>query len=369
MPIYKDNKKNTYYFKVCINGRQFLRRGFSTKKEATKAEAVFITQNQKNKASEDLTYLQLLNLYKDYLKNDYKITTFNRTRQQIDNYYSKLFPDIKISKLVYSDVLKAREIIDLSPINVELKNRHRSFLVRFFRWIRVYYDYDFYIIERMQRFKDYSIHKSKIKVDMVQHREFKKIFNSCDSSYFRLAFLTMYIYGLRQGELLGLLVNSFDFEDNVFEIYQGVSFKTGNGSFEPISPKSKTSQRFYRMPEEYSKLIKKHIQENHLKDDDYIFFRYETNKSKLDRRRPVHESTFRRDAYKYCRKYNNEFHFHMLRKSNVTHLHDKSIHLEEIKKFVGHSSSDITKNVYLQKSDEKEQAILDVLKIVLKDLL
>ena len=69
MPIYRDEKNKSYYFKVSINGRQFLRRGFKSKKEAIKEEAIFITQNQCRKPGDDPTYLQLLDLYKKHLKN------------------------------------------------------------------------------------------------------------------------------------------------------------------------------------------------------------------------------------------------------------------------------------------------------------
>ncbi|WP_277680356.1 Arm DNA-binding domain-containing protein, partial [Gracilibacillus dipsosauri] len=39
MPIYKDEKRGTYYFITRINGKQVKRRGFKSPKEAKLAEA------------------------------------------------------------------------------------------------------------------------------------------------------------------------------------------------------------------------------------------------------------------------------------------------------------------------------------------
>ncbi len=127
-------------------------------------------------------------------------------------------------------------------------------------------------------------------------------------------------------------------------------------------PKTKTSQRFYLMPEDYINLLKKHIESNELKEDDYIFY---SRKSKSD---PVPEETFRRNANKYCKAISPNFHFHQFRKSAVTHLHDKNVSLEEIKNFVGHSNSKVTEEVYLQKSKEKQEAIIKILDETMKDI-
>lgn len=123
-------------------------------------------------------------------------------------------------------------------ISIKTKNSHRSFLINFFHWVKIYYDFDFYLIERMQKFKDYEIKKTEIKKvsDIVQHDDFIKIYKSCDSKYYRLAFLTFYLFGLRLGELLGLKIDAFNFENKSFEIYQEVSFKTGNGWYITAPP-------------------------------------------------------------------------------------------------------------------------------------
>lgn len=365
MPVYKDNRNNSYYFKVCINGRQFLRRGFISKKEATIEEAKFLASNLSSKKKNIvLTYYDLLETYKIYLKDDLKFTTYKDYCRRIDNYYKFLFPNIDIKKLTYSDVINARKKIDKESKSVAAKNRSRTFLFRFFKFVKIYYDYDFYYIERMKKFRDDEIKKSNPKNDLLEHQDFLKIYKECDSSYFRLAFLTFYLYGLRLGELLALKVDAFDFENNNFEIYREVSFKTGTGGFVIVKPKTSTSQRFYQMPDKYSKLLQTHISDHNLMVDDFIFYQFKKRKKNA----PCPEQTFRRIANEYCKKYNENFHFHMLRKSTVTLLHDKGISLEHIKEYVGHNSSDITKNIYLQTSEDKNSNILSILNATLDEL-
>lgn len=364
MPVYYDKKTKKYFFKVSINNRQYLRRGFTTKNEAKTDELSFLKLNNKKARTKLLKYTEYLKLYSNFLKTEFKITTYSSIRRTIDTYYLNIFPDIKIDKLTYNDVEKARKKIDSSSVSAKTKNRRRNFLIRFFKWIYLYYEYDFKDIQKMKPFKNYEIKRinKRNTADMVQFNSFIAIYKACDSSFYRLAFITFYLFGLRLGELLGLKVDAFDFKNNILEIYQAVSFKTGNGSFVVIPPKSKTSQRLYKLPNEYIEQVKKHISKNKLKDSDYIFFK-ERNKEQ-----PCPEQTFRRHANSYCKKIDEGFHFHQLRKSTVTLLHDKGVSLEDIKSYVGHSDISMTRDVYLQESNEKKDMILEIMEGVLNQI-
>ncbi len=238
MPVYKDKNRNSWFFKVSIKGRQFLRRGFSSKKEATTAAAAFLLENEKRpkEKKKDLTYNELLQEYKKYLKKDLKITTYCSYKLKIEKFFKNLFKDIPISRLTYTDVKNARVLIDSKHVSIKTKNRYRNFLIKFFHWVKIYYDYDFYLIERMQSFKDYSIKKTKAKSDMVQHEDFIKIYKSCDNPFYKLAFLTFYLFGLRVGELLALKPDAFDFKNKSFQVYQEVNFKTGLGHYVIVPP-------------------------------------------------------------------------------------------------------------------------------------
>ena len=263
-------------------------------------------------------------------------------------------------------MLKAREIIDKKQTSSVDKNRNIRFLIRFFHYVKIYHYIDFSEIEKMQPFRDDSIHRIKPKAKMVQFDEFKKIYAACNSDFYRLAFLTFYLFGLRLGELLGLTVEAFNFDDHIFEIFQEANFKTGSGGFIITTPKTNDSKRLYLMPETYEQIVIQHIKNYKLTSKDFIFFR--ARGKNIFRNEPRPEETFRRQANNYCRHIAPDFHFHMLRHSAVTYLHDKGVPLADISRFVGHGSINITEDVYLEKSQAKQKQIVSILEDTIKQL-
>jgi len=212
----------------------------------------------------------------------------------------------------------------------------------------------------MHEFRDYTIKRQKKKSLVVEFNQFQELYRMCDSDYYRLMFLTMFLYGLRIGEQLGLMVNSFDFEDNTIEIYHAVTIK-GKNKFELVTPKTAAGKRILNMPKSYALMVQEHIKKNKLKNNDFIFFKYKTMQSKENHRMPVHENTCRRTMEKYCQDYNKDFHPHMLRTSICTHLREKGVPLEEISKFLGHEDPEITDQYYLKTSNAKKEVINTVL--------
>ncbi len=45
MSTHKDQQRKTWFFSTRINGKQYTRRGFETKKKAAEAELFFIIEN------------------------------------------------------------------------------------------------------------------------------------------------------------------------------------------------------------------------------------------------------------------------------------------------------------------------------------
>lgn len=278
------------------------------------------------------------------------------------------FPDIAINKLLKNDAEKARKIIDSLDIKVITKNDKLSFIKRFFKWVENHYKYKYHDVFLLNEFRDYSIHRQKKKSKIVEFEQFKNLYKSCDSSYYQLMLLTMFIFGFRISEQLGLKVDSFDFVDNTIEIYDAVTIK-GKKGVELISPKTKAGERIQQIPLIYAKLVKQHIAKYHLQKNDFIFFRYKTLQSEENHQLPVYENTCRRALDKYCRLYNKDFHPHMLRTSICTHLREKGVPINEISKYLGHESSKVTEEYYskvsIQKQDSLNTAIDDILEKIL----
>ncbi len=77
MPAYK-SKNGTWFFKCSINGRQFLRRGFSSRKETVQAEALFRIEGSSNHQKDskkkaiqkDFYFFDLVESYKNHRKKE-----------------------------------------------------------------------------------------------------------------------------------------------------------------------------------------------------------------------------------------------------------------------------------------------------------
>lgn len=361
--------QNKYFFKTSILGRTFIRRGFKTKQAAREAESKFreqlIDDNYLRSIRVISNYKEMILKYGDYLKDNFKSTYTTDIKRKIQNFYSLLLPDVPITKLVKSDADKLRAKIDKEKITYKSKNKHLNFMFRFFLWIEKFYHYKYNEIFLLEHFRDYEIRRQKKKTKVVEFDDFIKIYKSCDDDYYKLGLLTMFIFGYRLGEQLALTVDSISFEDNTIEIYQSVNFKggKGKGKFTLTTPKTPSGERIQNMPGIYSTLIKKHIEENKLKDSDFIFFRDSEHK-----KIPIHENTFRRKCEAYCRSFNPDFHPHMLRTSIVTHLREKGVPLTEVSKYIGHADPKITEEYYSKKSLTKQNMINEVIDEILKKI-
>lgn len=61
-------------------------------------------------------------------------------------------------------------------------------------------------------------------------------------------------------------------------------------------------------------------------------------------------------------------HPHLFRHSAVSQLYASGVKIEAIQKMMGHSSSEITKTVYLHQTEESERALTDFLDEMLRNL-
>lgn len=369
MPVYSyTNKKGkvSYFYKVCIKKKQFIKRGFSSKKEAKDAEAIFVAealQETRKKTSRSVKpplWSTLLKSFISWQKSQIKITYYYSLQREINNHIFPLLPDERVDTFTYRTFEKARGSIYKEKVCIKTKNKRLRLLQRIFDYCSIYYEYTCMDVKKLMPFKDYSIKKIELKTYTISFDDFTKIYVLADN-YYKLMLLTLYLFGLRLGELMGLKVDAFDFDRKILYIFRAVTWKTGTGSFMVASPKTSTSNRFLWMTDSYIALLKKHIEDNKLDQKSFIFF--STNYSKSNyKHRPISENAIRFQFKQLSQKTNIELRPHMFRHTNVSELREKGLSLEEIQKLEGHSSSKITEEVYLHETKERRdrtQKILD----------
>lgn len=370
--VYKStkNKKNqTYFFKTCIKGRQYIRRGFSSRSEAKEAEEIFrvqmmnTTTGRKKKIGEKTpTWELLLTSYLSWIKNQVKVTYYYALKKTIERVYTSILPNIEVEKLTYSHFEKARLIIQKSPNCTKTKNKRLCLLKRIFVYCKIYFNYECLDVQKLQPFRDYSIQKKEVKNKIITHAIFKRIYQEAND-YYKLLYLTLYMYGLRIGEALGLRVDSYDLENKILYIYRAVSWKTGKRGYQVVSPKTPSSNRWIWLVDSYIKILQIHIQKYKLKKEDYIFF------SSHSKKKPLSEHAVRNNMERIGKAIGFSFHPHMFRHTSVSELREKGLSLEEIQKLEGHSSIEITEKVYLHETEERKERTQNIMEDILKDIM
>lgn len=353
MPVYKA-KNGSWYFKCSINGRQFLRRGFDSRKEAVEAEALFRTEGsssaQKESKKKAITFNELCKLYIRHIKKNLKISTAYTYEKRITRYFLGRLPDIDVTKLKETDFKKIENYLNRS--NLKIKNDLLNMFKRMFDYLSVYHDIDIKYPRRMIVKKTYEIKP----LESVHSMDIKLIQNyyAISNDYFRLYLLISLLYGLRIGEVRGITLSSI--QGDRLLIYKQIASKTGLKTYQVISPKTKSSNRSLLIPEFLKERITQHIKANRLKDDDYLFY---SVRSKKD---PIGEQTIR-TYFRNLEIQNHWQHFspHQLRHTIATYLTDNGIPYEIIGKFLGHDFKNVTMNVYIDLEENYTRQIYALL--------
>ena len=350
MPVYKD-KNGSYFIKISINGKQILQRGFQSEEAALQGIINLKSLNELKPKNKKYPYFN--DLLKTFLKRKrqlVKITTYEKVLSKINLYIKGIIKNVPVNKLILKDFENFYTFISKRKLSIESKNRILKLLIEIFDYCHIYYGYECLFPKRLILFKDYSIKKPQSDFKIFTYDDFKKIYPGLND-YDKLLLLTFYLFGLRLGELLGLTVLSFKSFENTLCVYQEVSWKTKKKGFELLSPKSKTSNRNYPIPDSYKKMVYDHINKYQLKEDDFIFF------GKNGHNRPSSEHAINYRLKKWSEIIGYHLHSHLFRHSAVSQLYANNVPLEVISKLVGHSGTSITKDVYLHQTEEKKKAL------------
>lgn len=357
MPVYsyKSSKNKTrYYYKFDYRCKKYLKRGFATKKDALESESVLKQQliNDSKMISinsyYNITWYQLIDSFLSWFKLNFKETTYKDRLVRINSHIKPYLPNVPINNLTFNDFNNFKKIINSKPILCITKNKYISLVRSIFDFAKNKLDVEVKHGLYIDTFKDYDIKKIGIKKKALYYDEFFNVYKNCNDNYYKLLMLMIFCFGFRIGEILGLKVNSIDFQYKYLELYNAVSVKTLKKGTKVISPKSSSSHRIYRLPTSICLLLKQHIDQYKLKDEQFLFFRYNSKYS--NKNIANHENQVRRQLKHY---FGEDFFPHMLRHTNISILNDKGFSINDIKKFVGHSNIETTL-AYIESTQDKE---------------
>ena len=353
--VYYDEVRNKYEFRKMVNGALLFGRA-DTPEEAFQMLLESKIRNSKDPKKEKEFVLPNINTsvdnYIKYKKNYIKATTLYKLRLTLNIYVKDRFRDVPVNQLNDDDFKMYYKYLKKTKLEISTKNKYLRNLKDIFDFINIMYGYDCIFVKRLLPFKDFSIDQEIKEIRVLSFDDIKKLYQSLESDYEQLLLLTLFLLGGRAGEILALNPTSFDLERNVIKIQYAATWKTDKKGFQLIQTKTPTSKRIYPMPEfykqKYLEFIKKYEIPSKRK---YIFF------SKHNKKQPMCSSSLNRIVGSWSDTLGFRVYPHLFRHTTASLLNAYGVSVDVIQHLLGHSSSEITKQVYIHDTEEKKNAM------------
>lgn len=255
MPIYKDEKQNTWYasfYYTTWNGerKKKLKRGFEKKKDAADWEREFL---RKETASPNMTLNSLVELYMEDMSTRLKVSTIENKKNMINTKLLPVLGDMQIDQIKPTTIRKwQNDIINQGYAKTYLKTINNQ-VTAIFNYAVKYYE-----LKENPCHKAGSMGKKKAdSMDFYTTEEFKTVIEKVHKPHIKMGLEILYWTGMRIGELLALTLNDIDFESKTITInksYQRIAKE--DHITEPKTPKS---NRVVLIPEFLCNEIKEYI--------------------------------------------------------------------------------------------------------------
>ena len=342
MPVYKYRTAHgpMYYIKLCINGKQYCKRGFTRKQDAIIYEAGLFKNVGKHKVRFKVS--DVIPLYEKDLKNRVKITTFTQNGYVLRKHIYPFFNDYYVDKI---SALTIQLFYDQTIKNPVYQDKNKIFQIAhdFLSFLKNYDLPDINITLKAP----YNSNPNIRMYNYYTREEFEKFLKGTNSKRYRLIFLLLFNYGLRVGELLALKHSDFT-KDKVF-IRHSITSKTGNGQRE-VSTKNKSSKRIYPMLECIRDAYVDYIHSSEYHSGEHLF----TNGTTLT----IGETPIRA-MQKRMEQATGSKHIklHEFRHSCASELINQGFTPEQVASWLGHKSSVTTLNTYFHLFPSKQMEI------------
>lgn len=347
MPVYKDEKRNTWYCKC--NYRDWLgeskskmKRGFATKKEAQQWERDFL---QKQSASMDMKLATFVEVYFEDKGNRLKERSIMTKRTLIETKILPYFGDKQMNEITAVDIIKWQNTL----LNQEYKPTY----------LRMIQNQLTALFNHAERFYDLKNNPCK-KVDKMGRSNAKELNFWTKEEYeifmqgfteeeemYRIIFLMLFWLGCRVGELLALTSEDIDFENGTVSISK--TYFRRNKTDYVTSPKTESSNRKITIPQFLQVEMKHFIDRQYgLTPEGRIFpitdraiQKKMKQKMELAKLKPIR--------------------VHDLRHSHIALLIEKGMQPLVIAQRVGHDSVNTTMNIYGHLYPNKQKQVADLL--------
>ena len=347
MPVYKDEKRNTWYCKC--NYRDWLgeskskmKRGFATKKEALEWEREFL---QRQSSSMDMKLSSFVDVYFDDKAPRLKERSIMTKRTLIETKILPYFGDKQMNDITAVDIIKWQNAL----LNQEYKPTY----------LRMIQNQLTALFNHAERFYDLKDNPCK-KVDKMGRANAKElnfwtkdefeVFIQCfteEEEMYRIIFLMLFWLGCRVGELLALTESDIDLEGGTVSISK--TYFRRNKTDYITAPKTESSNRKITIPQFLQDEIKQFLDRQYeLMPEERIF--------------PITDRAIQKKMKQKTEQAKlKPIRVHDLRHSHIALLIEKGIQPLVIAQRVGHDSVNTTMNIYGHLYPNKQKQVADLL--------
>ena len=347
MPVYKDEKRNTWYCKC--NYRDWLgeskskmKRGFATKKEALEWEREFL---QRQSSSIDMKLSSFVDVYFDDKAPRLKERSIMTKRTLIETKILPYFGDKQMNEITAVDIIKWQNAL----LNQEYKPTY----------LRMIQNQLTALFNHAERFYDLKDNPCK-KVDKMGRANAKElnfwtkdefeVFIQCfteEEEMYRIIFLMLFWLGCRVGELLALTESDIDLEGGTVSISK--TYFRRNKTDYITAPKTESSNRKITIPQFLQDEIKQFLDRQYeLMPEERIF--------------PITDRAIQKKMKQKTEQAKlKPIRVHDLRHSHIALLIEKGMQPLVIAQRVGHDSVNTTMNIYGHLYPNKQKQVADLL--------
>lgn len=346
--------------------RRTTRRGFKTIKEAKQAERNLLLDVEENglpsnqsDGFQDPTFEELAQLWLENYKTTVKPSTFENVKSKVEKMTEEHFEGMKLKKITVAYCQKI--VIELSKSYV-LYNHYLSVINRIFKYAVLMDVINSNPFDKVIKPKSRQTQRKGNFLTKEELKEFLKLAQSATLSYFFPLVHLMSYTGLRQGEALALKWSDIDFENKKITVDKTATRIKERQTLQ--TPKTKNSKRVISIDSATLSILK-----SWKKDQIKIYFKngkhFEGDENFIftnQRGEWVHIHNFIRYFNRFIADHKlKTITPHGLRHTHASLLFSAGVEPKNISDRLGHSTVQITLDLYTHITEEQRTDTVDKL--------
>lgn len=346
--------------------RRTTRRGFKTMKEAKQAERNLLLDVEENglpsnqsDGFQDPTFEELASLWLENYKTTVKPSTFENVKSKVEKMTEEHFKELKLKKITVAYC--QRVVIELSK-NYVLYNHYLSVINRIFKYAVLMDILDSNPFDKVIKPKSRQVQRKGNFLTKEELKEFLKLAQTATLSYFFPLVHLMSYTGLRQGEALALKWSDIDFENKKITVDKTAVRIKEKQTLQ--TPKTKNSKRVISIDPVTLSILK-----SWKKDQIKIYFKngkhFEGDENFIftnQRGEWVHIHNFIRYFKRFIADHKlKPITPHGLRHTHASLLFSAGVEPKNISDRLGHSTVQITLDLYTHITEEQRTDTVDKL--------